>query len=166
MTPRLCVCVCVCACVCVCVCVCAHVCGAAPVSVSLSLCRPASVCVCARVCVCTCVCLCLSAAPPPWPTKGTAPPLLCAPARSPDVTGAHTGRLTVRETGPGPAPSFISLQAAASPDPWRQGSAGLPRAGSPELSAPRPPYCPFPKTRPQFSPALWTPWAGSVGAVG
>ena len=86
------------------------------------LCVWVSVCVCMCVCVCVSVCVhaCVTApssvsdAPPLWPSWDSVPRASAPQPPHLDVAGAHTG------TGPGPAPGFFSLRAAARPDPWRR----------------------------------------------
>ena len=84
-------------------------------------------CVCVHVCVCVCLCECVLQRPPLCLTPrfsgrlGTASPAPLRPSRLTWMSQVLTqGRLAVRATGPGPAPGFFSLRAAARPDPWRR----------------------------------------------
>ena len=103
----------------------------------LCVCACAHICVCVSLCVCMCVCVsvCVHArvtAPSSVSLSLCLTPRLSGRLRTPSPAPLRPGRLTwmlqvltqgrlaVRATGPGPAPGFFSLQAAARPDPWRQ----------------------------------------------
>ena len=138
---RIYVCVCLCVCACVCVCVCARACYSALLCVSVSV----------------------SDAPPLWPSKDTVPRASAPRPPHLDVAGAHTGTTGCPSNRPWASPRLLLSASCSQTRPLEAGSAGLPRAGSPELSAPG---SPFSRSLPRFSPAPRTPWAGSVGAVG
>ena len=138
---------------------------------SLGSCVCVSLCVCACVCVCVSVCVhaCVTApssvsdAPPLWPSWDSVPRASAPQPPHLDVAGAHTGTPGCPSNRPWASPRLLLSASCSQTRPLEAGSAGLPRAGSPELSAPG---SPFPGSLAQFSPAPRTPWAGSVGAVG